>query len=483
MGFTVLAGEPAWARYEGAQEAELDKLCRYRDERAAYALKRWQHNAWKLPDEERQAQEAALKAAVKRTVRREDGAIPAGLVNRFGVALGEPVQTEVEYPSAWAYPWFREPDKVLRDYQEAAVTRLLDGRHVSVALCPGAGKTLVALHCVQRLGLSAVVCSPFEAIVRQTYREFRETLGPRLVGMYGGGRKDVRHPVLIATTQAILAAKGGARAAFEKRDVLIGDECHTLAADRLSQLCYGVLARAPYRLFMSGTVLRTDGLQLLLDGIVGPVVAELDTIRAQEIGVLTPTAVRILEIFNPMPLDTADPQKATQEGLFRSKRVNAVVGELVGKMVDAGRPTLVMVDELDQFMRLLPNLRHEVRFAHAAAPPALKKAGVPERFWKCEPMDLVDQFNAGKFPVLVGTSCVGTGVDVRACGAGVYLRGGRSEIDVRQTAGRFMRRHPGKSDVVVFDVDVMNAAVPHRHAVDREEIWRRVTRDVRRVRL
>lgn len=480
---------PAWAEargYEGREEV-LEEHLAYRDERAAYAVKRFlesDHNRRNLLEEVYVDQLAALKAAVHRTllVRRAGKLlVPAGKVRDLGDLLGDLVQDRVQRPVAREMPWSTVPTKTLRDYQEACVRLLLEKRHGSIEIAPGTGKTLIALQLVKELGLRAVVCSPSSAIVEQTYQEFLAHLGPRRVGKYGDGAKDLRKDVTVATMQALHACKQDAAEFFREKVVVVGDEAHQASADTFKEVCLDLLGNAPYRFWMSGSLIRNDGLQPLLEGIVGPVVFSMDALEAQRKGWLARTLVRMLRISNGTPCGLRDPARATREALFASKRANAVVAEVANRMAAAGRPVLIMVDELDQFARLRPLLRHEARFAHACrAKDRLKKA-VPKDCWEVDVMRLVKDFNELRYPILVGTSCVGTGVDVRATGAGIFFRGGRSEVDVRQTAGRFMRLFEGKRDVVVFDVDVVDGGLVHKHALARHKVWSLISEDVQAV--
>ena len=68
----------------------------------------------------------------------------------------------------------------------------------------------------------------------------------------------------------------------------------------------------------------------------------------------------------------------------------------------------------------------------------------------------MDDFNAGKFPVLIGTSCVGMGTDFQGVGTILYIQGGKSEIKVSQAVGRGTRRPEGKTEFnfIDFSVDV-----------------------------
>jgi superfamily II DNA or RNA helicase len=86
-------------------------------------------------------------------------------------------------------------------------------------------------------------------------------------------------------------------------------------------------------------------------------------------------------------------------------------------------------------------------------------------------MQLVNAFDNADFPILVGTSCIGTGTDIKSVSAILDLVGGRSEIRVRQAVGRGTRLYPGKEDCLYFDFDIENVPMLHKHSKYRVSIY------------
>ncbi len=91
--------------------------------------------------------------------------------------------------------------------------------------------------------------------------------------------------------------------------------------------------------------------------------------------------------------------------------------------------------------------------------------------------------NEGKLKLLVGTSCITTGTDIKAVKAIIYLQGGKSEIQVKQCIGRGTRKPEGKLDCYFIDFDVSNIDVTHRHAEGRKKIYQDVYPDFEELRL
>ena len=342
----------------------------------------------------------------------------------------------------------------------------------------GLGKTRMISMVCRDFGLQAVVTSPFGSIVEQTYREFQQDLGKSRVGMYGCGRHDVDKDVVVATSQALMRLeKDDPRYQnFAKRGLMVFDESHMTAADTLHKLCFGMFEKVPYRLFLSGWQGRTDGLQTLLDAITGDVRLRMDVKQGVDQGFLARPMIRILDVESCMSTYKHDDvMKETQKVLYYNPIVIKKVANFANQMVDHGRPTFILVDEIDQYPELAKYLKHPSVFAHACSDvKRLEKLGLK----KSNPLEVVDRFNQGEFPILVGTSAVGTGVDVRIPRAGVYFAGGMSEISVRQGMGRMTRLVEGKTDFVWLDIDIVDHPSMHRHAAKREEIYRRIYPDV-----
>jgi superfamily II DNA or RNA helicase len=133
---------------------------------------------------------------------------------------------------------------------------------------------------------------------------------------------------------------------------------------------------------------------------------------------------------------------------------------------------------VEQFSYLLPHLKFPVGFAHG--PLNTNKEKVPKEYWDSDPNDLVKQFNEGKLPILIGTSCISTGTDIQSVKTMIYLMGGKSEIQVKQAFGRCTRIHKetNKTSCNVIDFNITNIPVLKRHASIRKSIYKDLYDDV-----
>jgi superfamily II DNA or RNA helicase len=194
-----------------------------------------------------------------------------------------------------------------RPYQEEALTRwLAEGSAGVVVLPTGAGKTLVAAMAIHETGLwtlavvptldllqqwrnalaSALDLSPgaeglkrdplrsaeavdakdLNALRSAPLRPLRAVDGSttsEMIGVFGGGEKDIRPITIITYDSAALYPRE-----LRRFGLLIFDECHHLPAPTYRLIAES--AFTPLRLGLSATPERSDMAHVDLDGLIGP---------------------------------------------------------------------------------------------------------------------------------------------------------------------------------------------------------------------
>ncbi|MCC6314353.1 MAG: DEAD/DEAH box helicase [Thermomicrobiales bacterium] len=159
-------------------------------------------------------------------------------------------------------------DLIPRDYQREALAAWArhDGRGV-VVLPTGAGKTVVALMAVARLGLRTLVVAPTIELLGQWRGALAERLGYPLseVGIVGGGKRTVRDLTVITYDSAAMPTRR-----LDGFGLLVVDEAHHLPARAYQTIAAKV--NAPFRLGLSATPERSDGGHHQLDRLIGPTV-------------------------------------------------------------------------------------------------------------------------------------------------------------------------------------------------------------------
>jgi superfamily II DNA or RNA helicase len=157
-----------------------------------------------------------------------------------------------------------------RPYQEDALAAWMQAGGRGVVVLPtGAGKTVLALMAIAKLGLRTLVVVPTIELLYQWRDAAVERLGvpASAVGVVGDGRRELRPITVITYASAAMpnAPVGGF-------GLLVCDEAHHLPAPAYQ----GIVARSatPYRLGITATPERSDGAAGALDALLGPVVLQ-----------------------------------------------------------------------------------------------------------------------------------------------------------------------------------------------------------------
>ena len=451
-----------------------------------FEIQKFKNNTWfsqKYGEEAYQEHLSSLQEKRKESLlfQRDDGSFwtYSGLAKFLQAKFQNSIENQVIYPEPGAIPWEKVLDKTPRPYQEKIVSELIKVKHGAVEVGTGLGKSLCLLLLAKHYGLKTVVMTPSVSIAEQIFRDFQKYLGRKRVGAFFDGKRDVNKLFVVAVAASLARVEeGGADwKELSSAQVFLADESHLCPASTLAKVCFGLLKDAPYRYFFSGTQMRNDGLDLLLRAITGDIVYQMTVQQGVEQEYLSKPMFRMVSIESRSSFFSKDANDMTRKHLYYNNDVNRVAGDIANKMVSTlKRPVLILIDEMEQFSKLLPYLKHKVAFAHGGLTKK-NSSSVPEEYHKSDPNALVEAFNNGEYDILVGTSCVSTGTDIRACKAIIYLQGGKSEIQVKQAVGRGTRRTETKSDCFFIDFDVKNIPVVHRHALVRKEIYRDIYPD------
>lgn len=153
----------------------------------------------------------------------------------------------------------------LRPYQREALKSWLKTRRGVVVMPTGAGKTHVAIAAIAELREPALVVVPTVELVEQ-WRGRLWQFFPGRVGVWYGEEKRESCITVITYDSAYVAVE----TLGNRYRLLIFDEVHHLPSPSYRQIAE--LSPAPYRLGLTATPERADGLHVDLDWLVGPVV-------------------------------------------------------------------------------------------------------------------------------------------------------------------------------------------------------------------
>lgn len=481
--------EPTAAVFEGSESelSELKQMLTYTNTSVSYLISKHSKNKWfkASKPEEWRARMNELQAEAKKTLVFQKNGLtfvrPGSLPFLKEAGLAFDVEDHVEYPKDGYFSWKVPPKFQPYEYQSRSVEELRKARHGAISICTGGGKSLISAMLTKAHGLKTVVIVPSKSIFIELFHFYETHFGKGKVGAFGNGKKDITKDITVAIGKSLTLVEEGSPEFefFQKKQVLIADECHTWAASELDTVCNSLLKNVPYRYFMSGTQTRGDGAIKLLQSITGPVVYDLTTKQAIEGGFLSPVETRIMTVESDSNCKSSDIAKMKREHFLYNRNILDKAATIANSMAaKRNETTLILVEEIEQISELVKrlNVPHGYIHGNTTKSDELKRLGLE----KSDLKETLLKFNRGEIKVLIGTPAIEVGTNI-FCHNGINLQGGASEINVKQgIIGRMVRRldkssfaalHPPKEKARLFDFKVQDVEPMERHLKTRIKFY------------
>jgi len=379
------------------------------------------------------------RGKLKRELIREG--YPA--VDLAGYLRGEPLDIRLAERTADGRP-FR-----LRDYQREAVDAFYDngsrrgGSGLLVLPC-GAGKTVIGIAAMARVGEACLILTSSGTSVRQWKREIldKTNLTEEQVGEYTGDRKEVR-PVTIATYQ-ILTHRPSTESdfshmrLFQERQwgLIIYDEVHLLPAPVFRATAE---IQATRRLGLTATLVREDGREEDVFSLVGPKRYDVPWKTLERQGWIAEVVCEEVRV----PLPESERMRYLRAPARERHRIageNPEKLRAVGRLLEnhAGMPALV----IGQYLRQLKAI------AEAFGAPL-----VSGRMKQDEREEWYRRFREGRLPLLVVSKVANFALDLPDASLAIQVSGSfGSRQEEAQRLGRILRPKSGDNTAYFYTV-------------------------------
>ncbi|MED5374613.1 MAG: DEAD/DEAH box helicase family protein [Myxococcota bacterium] len=363
-------------------------------------------------------------------------------------------------------PLTHDTPKTPRDYQAGALQAWQQaGRRGVVSLPTGSGKSFVAELCIAACQRPTLVVAPTIDLVNQWAMNLQAAFGGP-IGVLGGGQHELG-PITVSTYDSayLHMERYG-----DRFGLVVFDEVHHLPADAYAQIAELMLA--PFRLGLSATIERPDGLHERLDRLVGPRVYEksiselsgrvLADYRIERIGVCLTDQEhqRYLEC------------RATFRGFIASRGIRLGGQSGWGHFLreaarsKAGRAafkahlesrrlmhaTGAKLDALDEILAEHRGQRCIVFTNDNATVYTISRDfGIPcitHQTGAAERREVLEGFGEGRYTAVVTSRVLNEGVDIPAAEVGVVLSGTSTVREHVQRLGRILRPKEGKQAVL-----------------------------------
>lgn len=374
----------------------------------------------------------------------------------------------------------------LRDYQLAAVSTIQDDEQGVIQAPTGSGKTVIGLGLIAALGTPALFVVHTRVLLDQTAESMAEMLGVT-PGRIGDG-KCVVGDVTVAMVQTLMRATPGVIRDLSRRfGLVILDEAHHAPAASFRKVIAQFPAR--YRVGLTATPTRKDGLHGMLYDVIGPVAYRVAPSRLIDSGAIVPAeVVKIRTRWIPRPkkegesaipmVKRSEAQTKRIESSGRKVRQTVDYGRLIALLVESGERNQVLVDSIvelheERSLVLTERVEHAKRLADALTARGLRASAMTGDCGKVARSVILSGLRAGTLPVLVSTPhLVGEGFNLPTIDT-VFLAAPNGNIaKTTQLLGRVLRPSKGKTRGRIVDFRDDDVPLLRGQAAQRDRVYR-----------
>jgi len=262
------------------------------------------------------------------------------------------------------------------------------------------------------------------------------------VGLVGSGKKQDDCRVVVATLQTFARWSWVELNHWGQRfGLVICDECHHIPAQTWASVMSAMPAR--YRLGLTATPHREDGLSDWVIWNCGPIVAEIDNSRLEDEGAtMKPRIERLRTEWTPER--DVNTYAGVISALCEDEARNRVLLEAIAGQLSQGRVTLLLSDRVAH-CRLIAA---RVNAAHGEGSAAALVGTVSKK----KRAEILDNARAGKLLCLTATSLADEGLDVPSLDTVILACPSQHLGRIQQRIGRALRPGEGKGQPLVIDV-------------------------------
>jgi superfamily II DNA or RNA helicase len=415
----------------------------------------------------------------KHLFRKADRSFPTGLLKRVEEAFvkkGLPYTIVNNFSTGKINEEQQLQGIELRDYQRKAVEKGIEDRCGIFHMATNAGKTAVMASLAQRVPGKVLVLTHRLELLYQTSQRFKEWLGEP-VGIIGDNNWTDGARIVVAMVPTLAKRmKGETKASKEMRtswvkqfDLLMVDECHHMAAATWYDIA--LKCTAPFRFGLSGTPIRTDNKDLMLEAATGPVIFTTSNKDLIDAGVSVQPIVRFIPVYQPVLENDLDWQDAYHNGIVVNTYRNELAIDIATEHSLKGRRVLLLVTLIphgERLQEMCDGRSLGAKFIHGSCSSDVRLKAIAD-------------FKEGRQLTLISSTILDEGIDIPTIDVLILLGGGKSPIKLLQRIGRGLRWKTSGALLVYDFLDLMdvdrnppkkNQKNPHHgfltnHAIER----------------
>jgi len=350
----------------------------------------------------------------------------------------------------------------LREYQEKALEQWLLQRKGVVVMPTGSGKTVLALKIIERVNSPVFIVVPTLDLVRQWKEELK--VFDIEIGEYTGEKKDLQAITVSTYDSAYINAEN----LGNRFKLLIFDEVHHLPAEGYRQIAE--MFASPFRLGLTATYEREDGLHEEIPRLIGGIVYEIQTddlageylssYETKKIVVeLNEEEQKEYERYHKMFRDYIVSRHITMRGPNDFKKIvmrsgyDSEARDALLARNKAERIAYNSKGKIDRIQDLLSKDDRIIIFTryNDMVYEISKRFFIPCITYRTdshEREEVFNKFKEGEYSVLVSSQVLDEGIDVPEANIGIIVSGTGSSREYVQRLGRLLRPRENKKAVL-----------------------------------
>lgn len=373
----------------------------------------------------------------------------------------------------------------LRDYQVPCAKALKKYVNGIFVLPAGTGKTQVGLECASVLGQHTLWLTHTKELLNQAKERCENNLVCS-TSVISDGKCDTSGDIVFATVQTLANIVDKETIKQNEFGLIIIDECHHLATNAESVMMFEKCVNyfcARYKLGLTATLHRADGLEKTTTKILGNVIYELkknDT-KDKLIGYYEGKAIVEVPAYLfqvPANINVIHTGYNTEnKDVFDINGGTIVFTKLITDLAMNNKRNKLILDisnMLDGYTIIISERVDQLHYLDSKLPSSVC---IDSKLSKKKREQLVEDFKSGKHKVLLASySLVAEGLDVPMLENIIMASPVKDERLVIQSIGRCQRPYKDKKIANVYDlvddVSVLGRFLTKRKSVYKKEGWK-----------
>jgi superfamily II DNA or RNA helicase len=350
--------------------------------------------------------------------------------------------------------------KPLRDYQGQGINELMKYQQGLIVLPCACGKTILGVGLIAALSVTTLVAVPTQDLADQWEQEIRTSLGVS-PGILSGDRKEIHSDIVVGVIDSIVAQVERDSTWATRFGLFIMDEAHGAPAVTVQRALRGIPSR--YRLGLTATPDREDGLTRIVEWSFGKILLERTTAEMIKLGYLMPAEIDFVETGWRFSFDGDEKKRVTtmEKELSEDLLRNALIAEGAANDAIAGESVLVLCNRREHCKTLADMINANGVNALAVTGKTAKRAR----------RGTIEGLRENLIPVMIATSLADQGLDIRRLSALHLAYPQKAKGRTIQRLGRLLRQFEGKKPRVK---DYIDSEVPtlERRASARRRVYK-----------